>query len=194
MVNKLKNVKIEKLALIAILSLLLSIQTAMSISVTRPLPIDLKILRGDTERITFEIQALTSQEKLSCAYSVGGLDPLVISFDEKEVVVDAGGIKDVYGSVSVPVDAPIKVYDGSLTLTCSPYTENKDYSGSIMHQAITVRFPIEVVLTKEEKSVNPIPPEIKVKPKASPIILVLIIIILILAIIGFCFTNKKKTV
>ncbi len=194
MVNNMKMIKFEKFILIAVLSLLLSIQTAWSLGVTRPKPIDLRLLRGDTVRFYFEIQAITSPDKLSCSYSISGLDPLVITFDEKEAVVDAGNVNLIYGTVSVPADAPIKGYGGTLSLSCSPYSETqyKDYSGSVMHETVNVGFPMEVVLEKEERVVREIPPEVKEKPKASPIILILIIIVLILAIVGFYLSNKKK--
>jgi hypothetical protein len=172
-----------------LLLLLLTIQTVKSIGVTSPIPIDLKLLRGDTARFYFEIMASTSKEKISCTYSVNGFDPLVITFDEKETIVEAGEIKPVYGTVSVPNNAPIKSYVGSLVAACGPYVETKDVSGSIIHQSINVKFVIDVVETKEERAILHI--EEEEKPKASPIILVLIIIVLILAIVGFLFSRKK---
>jgi len=192
MVINMKMIKIEKFILLVLVLSLFSLQSVKSLGVSRPLPIDLRLLRGDTARFTFQIQAVTSADKLSCTYRPTALDPIVITFDQNEAIVDAGTLKDIYGTISVPNDAPIKLYNGNLELTCGPYVEVKDFSGSIIHQTINVMFPIEVVLQKEQRIAREIPlPEIE-KSKASPIILVLIIIVLTLAIVGFYMSKKKK--
>jgi len=187
-----KTIKIEKFILLAFLSLILSIQIVKSLGVTSPMPVGLRLLRGDTARFYFEIQATTSSDKLTCKYNANGLDPLVVTFDENETILDAGTYKGIYGTVTVPVDAPIQTYNGGLTLSCAPYNEVKGFSGSIIYNNVNTRFPVSVVLEKEERAApNPPVPVIE-KPKSSPILLVLIIIILVLAIIGFYLSRKKK--
>lgn len=170
--------------------LLLSIQTVKSLGLTSPIPIDLKLLRGDTARFFFQIQATTSPEKISCTYSLSDYSPLVITFNEKEATVNAGEIKNIYGTVTVPNDAPLKAYGGNLILTCGPYTETKDTSGSIMHESLSTGFNVDVVETKEERAVLQIKQQ--EQPKLSPVILILIIIVLILSIVGFYFSRKPK--
>ncbi|MDI6826521.1 MAG: hypothetical protein QMD36_05060 [Candidatus Aenigmarchaeota archaeon] len=183
-----KALNFGKFGLIIFLTLLMTIQTVSSLGVTQPIPIDLKLLRGDAARFYFEIQA-TMDSKQYCTYSVTGLDPLVISFDKKEVVVNAGDIKNIYGTVSVPIDAPIKTYDGTLIVSCKPHVE-LEASGSVIQQTMGVKFVIDVIEKLEERVVREIPE--KEKPKVSPLSLILLIIVLILSIVGFYLTRKKE--
>lgn len=168
----------------------MSFQIVRSLGISSPRPVDLKLLRGDVTKFYFEIYALSSTDKQSCTYSINGMDPLVITFDDKETKVDAESYSSVYGTISVPTDAPIKIYEGMLTVKCRPHTEG-EVSGSVVYQTFGTKFVVDVVEKTEERAVSAIPE--KEKPKSSPIILVLIIIVLILAIVGFYFSRKKKT-
>jgi hypothetical protein len=184
-----KTSNFVELSLIIFITLSIVTQTVMALAVTQP-TLGLRLLRGDSARFNFEIQA-TMDSKQSCSYSVSGLDPLVISFDENKAVVNAGEIKKVYGTISIPNNAPIKTYPGKLIVSCNPYVEQQESSGSVIHQTMGVDFGIDVVEILEERAIHQITE--KEKSKASPIILVLIIIVLILAIVGFYFSRKKKT-
>ncbi|MCX6822202.1 MAG: hypothetical protein NTW30_05500 [Candidatus Aenigmarchaeota archaeon] len=185
-----KVTNLTKFMLVTIFTLFMVSTAVTSIGVTQPIPVGLKILRGTTAKFYFQIQAL-KDSKQSCTYSATGLDPLVITLDENKATVDEGTIKNVYGTVSVPNDAPIKTYTGMVIVSCAPFTgANEDFSGSVVKQTTGANFIINVVEHLEEQPVIPIPE--KEKPKASPIILVLIIIVLILAIVGFYFSRKKK--
>jgi len=183
-----------KISFVMVLTLLLCIQTVKPLAVSRPMPINLNLLRGDSEKIYFQIQAMVASDKQSCTFTPSGLEPLIIKFDEPSpTIVNLGEIKNIYGTVTVPQDAPIKTYNGQLVVNCAPSVGDKQTGGSVIHQTLVADFIVSVVQNKEEVVVNPIIiPKIEEKPKASPIILVLIIIVLILAIVGFYFSRKKK--
>ena len=187
-----KALKISKFGLMLFLIMLMSIHTAYSLGVTRPIPMDLKLLRGDSARFYFQIQAVMESNKQSCSYSVSGINPLVISFDEKEAVVNAGEIKNVYGTVSVPNNAPIKTYEGELTVSCSPRVEG-GISGSVIHKTLIVPFTASVVEKTEERAIREIPE--KEKPAIPSLTMYAIIILVILIVIvgvSYLFSKKKK--
>ena len=94
---RMRKIFIGKYAVMAFL-LLLSFQVVRGLGVTRPIPVNLKLLRGDTARFYFQIQAVTSSIDQVCTYSVSGLEPLQVNFDEKSVTVEAGKIKNIYGT------------------------------------------------------------------------------------------------
>ncbi|MDI6826523.1 MAG: hypothetical protein QMD36_05070 [Candidatus Aenigmarchaeota archaeon] len=186
---KMKNSDVRKFGFILLSVLLMSIQTAMSLGVTQPIPIDLKLLRGDAARFYFEIQAVMESSRQSCSYSISGLDPLVISFDKKEVVVNAGDIKNIYGTVSVPIDAPIKAYNGDLTVSCRPFV-GEGVSGSVIHKTLVVPFTVNVVEKLEERVVREIPEEQKPAIHLLPMLAIIILVILVIYLVYWL--NKKK--
>jgi hypothetical protein len=184
-------VKYKRLGLIATLLVLLSFQVVWSFGITEPLPVGLKLLRGDTQRFYFQIQAVTSPDKLACTYSISGMDPLVVNFDKDSVVVDAGEIVNIYGTISVPDTAPVKTYNSQVTVNCAPSVELKDTSGSFLQQSNVVRFNVNVVEALEERKTETIPEE---QPEVSyiPTFTILVIIIAIIAIVYWFIAKRKK--
>jgi len=185
--------KYKKLSLIATLLVLLSFQVVWSFGITEPLPVGLKLLRGDAQRFFFQIQAVSSTDKLECTYSITGMDPLIISFDKNSVTVDAGGVENVYGTVTVPETAPIKTYGGQVMVNCAPSIGAQEGTGSRLQQSMAVQFNINVVGALEERKVETISEE---QPKTSyvPTFTILIVIILVIVIGYWFFTkNRKKT-
>jgi len=171
---------------------LISIQTVQSIGITRPIPYDLALMRGDSARFSFQIQS-TSTDKTSCTYLIDGLQPLEIKFDKDKMIVDAGGVADVFGTVTVPQGVPIGQYSGSLTVRCAPFVEGEDISGSVVYQSISgPTFSVKVVETEEEKSIREIQ-EIK-QPGISYLAIITIIIVVIVLMSGvyYWFSKRKK--
>ena len=192
--NKIK--KTTRFCLVSFLSLLIILQTVKSIGVSEPSPHDLKISIGDSAKFSFKILAVRSNIKKSCSYSISGLSPLMIDFDEEKAIVDVGEIKKIYGTFSVPEDAPIKRYNGKLTARCEPFIET---TGSFIQESIDVNFHINVIgeegeVTTEEK----VTPEILEKPEKLHLSLfeksyfLLLFIITVILIISFYYWFKRK--
>lgn len=173
--------------------LLFTLQVAKSLGGSEPIFDKSSFLRGETARFFFEIDNFQSV-KQDCTYSINGLNPLTITFDQEKITLDSHNTGRVYGTLSIPSSAEVKIYTGTLSVSCIPQFEMKisGSSSSSIRQSFSLPFNVNVVgeITGERQVVNVELPE---KPKASPIILVLIIIVLILAIIGFIFSRKKKT-
>ncbi len=185
-----KNKKIAALKIsLIVLSLFLSFQVVKGLGVTRPIPVDLKLLRGDSARFYFQIQARTSATPQVCSYSVTGMDPLIITFDEESVTVDAGEIKNVYGTITAPSDTPFKSYEGQLLVTCKPQVGFEGASGSVIQQNMGVKFTAEVVATLPKGPTTMI---YKPSTPTIPSVSVLGIIIIVIAVIGIYYWSKKK--
>lgn len=199
--NKIKSV--ARYCLVSFLSLLIILQTVKSIGISEPSPHDLELSRGDSARFSFKISAVRSKIKQSCSYFISGLEPLIITFDEERVIVDAGGVKDVYGTFSVPEDAPIKRYNGKLAARCEPLVEG---GGSFIQESIDVNFNIDVIGEEGEKvttTMEEVKPELQEeqkleKPHLSLIeksyFLPLFIIPVILIISFYYWFKRKKTI
>ena len=190
---RMKKFNISKFGLILVLTLLMSAQIVLSLGVTQPIPSDLKLLRGDTARFFFQIQAVMETNKQSCGYSISSsISPLAITFDEKETVVNAGEIKKVYGTVSVPNNAPIKDYGADMTVSCKPSIEGEQ-SGSVIHKSLVVPFTASVVATEEERAIRQIPEKQKPAIPSLTIYAIIILVILIVAIgVSYFFSKKEK--
>lgn len=184
---------IHKIGFFIVLALLFSFKTVNPIGVGQPMPVDFKLLRNDEGRFLFYVFGVGSTSRLSCSYSVAGLDPLVVTFDEEKVFVEPGGEKISRGSISVPGDAPIKSYSGNLQVTCEPMIEMEGATGSVIKQSMTVPFLVSIVEKLEEREAPRIPEEEKPTPVISTSAIFTIIIIVILVIgVGYWFSKKVK--
>ncbi len=174
--------------LIPILFILLSFQTVLALGVTRPVPHDVELMRGESADFTFQIQAVTSTEKISCVYFLSDMRPLEVKFDSDEVIIDAGSKKDVYGTVTVPENTPFDTYSGTLSVSCGAVSQG-DSSGSQVRTTIGGSpFSVNVVEVRE-KGIKEIRPEEK---GISTEIIILIIITVILIIGAYYWLNKPK--
>jgi hypothetical protein len=178
-----------KNSFILLLTVLLSIQVVQSIGITRPIPYDLALMRGDSARFSFQLQATTSTNKIACTYSINGLESLEVKFDDEKTIVGAGGVVDVYGTVTIPSDAPIGQYTGSLTARCGAYEE--ELHGSAVYQSISgPTFNVKVVELEEEKSIREVT---EVKQQGIPYLAIItIIIVVIVLVIGVYYRYSKN--
>lgn len=146
---------------------------------------------GDTARFNFQIQAPTSTNKLSCIYSIDDIEPLIITFDKEETIVDVGGSEIVYGTVSVPADTPIGTYPGTLTVKCGALLE-EGVSGSPVRQGISgPTFSVKVVRTEEERFIRGIE-EVVVPGIPYSTIFVVIFVIIVLGVIYWYKKRREK--
>ncbi len=184
---------IYKIVFFIALASLFSFKAVSSIGLGQPMPVDFKLLRNDEGRFLFNIFGVGSSSKLSCTYSVTDLDPLVVTFDDEKVVVEPGGQKVVRGTISVPGDAPVKSYAGTLQTTCEPIVEMEGSTGSVIKQSMTVLFQVSVVEKVEQREVPKIPEEEQPTPTISTSAVLSIIIIVVLVIgVGYWLGKKGK--
>jgi len=182
---------ITKFCFIMPLVILLSVQIVRSMGLSEPIPHDLKLLRGDSAEFYFQISAVTTASKQLCSYSINGMDPLVINFDEEqEVTIDAGSTKNVYGTISVPEDAPIQGYNGNVNVNCRPFTP--ETSGSGVQKSYSVSWVVSVVEKEEERLAREIPAKKTPMPAFGIPLSIIIIIIIILVIGGYYWSERKK--
>jgi len=165
----------------------------VSVGVGDPIPTDLRVLRNNVGDFFFSIFAVDSSTGLTCTYSVTGIEPLSVTFDDPEVFVEAGGEKIVYGTINVPENAPIKSYSGIIKVTCEPKVE-MGVTGSKIIQSTLGSFKLSVVEKLEEQPTLPVLPEEEEKtgiPTAA--ILVIIVVIVIILSVYFLYKRKKST-
>ena len=189
--SMLKFSRIYEIGVFVLLGLFLTAHPATSIGLTSPLPAFLKLLRGDSTEFFFQLQNLGNSNKIKCTYSIDGLSPLSISFEGNTVIVDANSIKNVYGTVTVPADAPIKSYHGSLTATCEPLIEG-EVTGSKILNTMIVSFDLSVVAKPEERAAPSLPKE-EIPPLVMSTSGILLIVILVVVIIGIGYWASKKS-
>lgn len=185
------NLKNGTLAVLAMtIALMFTVQSAHSLGVTRPVPYDIELMRGESAGFVFEIQAVTSMESQSCTFGIGGLDGLELEFEENEVTVDAGSIANVYGTVSAPDSAEIKMYSGTLTVSCGS-AEAEEEGGSVVKTTVGgSQFNVNVVEFRESDIRNVSPPP-EQAPDYTVIIIIAIILIIVVAGVYYYFERKK---
>jgi hypothetical protein len=179
-----------KIVLSLLILVLFSFQITKVLGVTQPILEKSTMLKGDSSRFYFEIQAVGYTYKQSCVWSLSGMDPLKVNFDEMSVLVNAGEIKKVYGTVSIPSDAPTKTYTGWLSVTCEPYVEVS--GGSSIKKTANVPFVVNVVEVLEKQAEQKLPTEEEQKPTIHLLPILAIIILVILVICLVYRLNKKK--
>jgi hypothetical protein len=181
----------RKIALMgfALIALLLTINSAQALGVTRPVPYDIQLQKGEKAGFVFEIQAVTSQEKQLCTYTIAGLDPIQVTFDDNEAIIDAGSIKEVYGTVTIPDSAEVKTYSGTLTVSCGAYSEGQ-VSGSVVKTTVGGSpFNIKVVEVRSQDIRQVGPAQAGFDYTA---ILIIILIIIIIVVIGVYYKLRSS--
>ena len=192
MVGNMKANKIRTFALMTFLTLLISLQIVSSTSLLHPTS-GLRLLRGDTGDFTFAISARADRTDAECTYSLTGMDPLVITFEEDSpVTVEAGTKKRIYGSVSIPSNAEYKRYKGSLVVSCRPLLKTEEITGSVINRVYNAEFSVNVVEKAEEVKTPNLPPKELPAPPYNLAMISLIIIIIILVIVGYVWSERKK--
>jgi len=182
--------KLKIFAYLALISYILIFPEVDCLGVSQPILEEKTLLRGDSTRFYFEIQAVGSNVKHECVYSVSGLEPLQVTFEKDKVFIDPGQIKKVYGIISVPQDAPIKSYKGNLRVSCEPYVELKA-SGSLVKQTLNVPFTVNLAETIERRVIQKLPERGEEQPISPSTALALIIIIVLICGAYYWFRKRK---
>jgi hypothetical protein len=180
-----KNLNFHKLGVFIILAILMSFYSVKAMSIAKPIPEKESLSRGESTSFYFVIDNTGNPSGLSCSYSASGLDPLVIKFNEEKTELKTQETKAVYGTVSVPTDAPLKSYGGTFSVQCQPLESTGE--GSSVVQTATLFFP---TLNVVEKVATPTTiPEKAAAISYSSIFIVLIILVIV---IGIVYRFKKE--
>lgn len=163
-----------KRIIIWILSLLIIAQIAYA-GVTNPLPTELNLLQGESGRFKFQIQTIASNQEIECISSLAGESPLIIEFDPAEIIVPAGTVREVRGTVTVPQNLEFGTYEEEFCISCSP---TQGTAGAAV-KIDTCDLPIKVNVVQERTRENMFIP-----PKPFPLIWKVIIISAVLIIIA----------
>ena len=179
-----------KITLSFLLFVLLTAQNVKAFGLTQPILEKSSMLRGESSTFYFEIQTSGYSDKQSCVWSVSGLNPLEVKTTETSAIVNPNDIKQIYGTVSVPSDATLKTYQGTLTVTCQPYEESG--GGSVIKRTANAPFRVNVVESIEKRTEQKLPEPQKEKPTINLLPILVIIILVILVICFVYWFNKKK--
>ena len=178
-----------KLGFSVVVILLLGLKPVSSFGTSGALPIGIKLIRNDSGKFFFSVFADDSPSDLTCTLSPTGFESLVVTFDEEEIIVPAGGKKVVYGSISVPADAPIKDYTGEILINCESKIQ-METTGSSIKRSTTVFLGFSVV-EKLEGVTTTLPKEEEPTIPTSAVFTIIIIVILVTGV-GYWFIKKGK--
>lgn len=171
---------------IAVLTILFTSPFVLALGVTRPVPLEVKLMSGESQNFRFQIQAVTSVDDQECYCSLSGLDPLLVTFEKEKVKIDAGGVKYSYFTVEVPEDAPTDQYTGKLSVRCGAAMPG-GLTGSMVYSTINSPFTLDVVTFREAEK-----PEMEIpKPEVPYENLAIIAVVAIILIAGVYYRSKK---
>ena len=88
--------------------------------VTNPLPTELNLLQGEEGRFKFQIQAVNSENDLNCVAKLKDESVFSIDFDPAEILVEAGSVQDVYGTVDTSRKMDYGTYQEEFCIVCIP--------------------------------------------------------------------------
>ncbi|MBD3248819.1 hypothetical protein GF336_02125 [Candidatus Woesearchaeota archaeon] len=165
-----------------IIGLIILSQLAFA-GVTNPLPSELNLLKGESGRFKFQVQAIESQEDMECIPSIEEDTALDVEFDEDTIIVSAGSIKEVYGTVTAPKN--IGTYVQNFCVSCQP--SSSAAGTSVKKDTCGLPITVNVVLERERENMT-VEPE---KP-ISVFMIVLIAVAFIAAAYIILYIIKKK--
>ena len=195
-----KKINVVKFGLMILLGLMLFIEPVVSLGIPTPFPTTLRMMRGDTTDFKMNIQATNEIVRLSCNPYVDGFEPLIITFKEMTVTVEPGEIETVWGTVTIPSNAPIKTYEGMVHATCVPVVDTQDVSGSKITKIPGNTWSLSVVSTEAERNIPSLTTtttttptqEVTPTPTVPTSTIITIIIIIAVLAIGVNYWLSKK--
>lgn len=166
--------------------ILLIVQIAFA-GVTNPLPSELNLLKGESGRFKFQIQAVTSENDLVCIVSPESEAFFNVDFDKTEIEVAAGTIEEVYGTVNVPGNLEFGSYEASFCISCSP-------AGGASGTAVSIDtcgLPINVNVVEQRTKEN-----MNIPSKTIPLLLIIAIfaVIAVFVLLFYMLWKKSKSI
>lgn len=166
------------------------IDTAFA-GVTNPLPTEIELLKGESARFKFQIQAVAHPYAVRCTYSLEEEPIFRVSFDSAETIVEGGKTKDVYGTVTAPRKLDYGGYSATFCVSCKDIQTPPQPGANV--EILTCGLPININVVKERTRENMFVPPKPREPLFMPFVgAVIIIIILLMIILYFLIKNRKK--
>jgi len=169
-----------KRLIIFTLVFMLTLQFVLA-GVTNPLPGEIELLKGESGRFKFQIQAVNRPTDIECTFNLEGDSPLIVEFDDATAFVEANSVKDFYGTVDVPRKLDYGKYTQSFCVECNP----KDKLEGATVQIYSCGLPINVAVVKERTKNN-------MNVPGKPFDYALLVAVLVVAIIVIIIIFKKK--
>lgn len=167
----------------------LLLETAFA-GVTNPLPTEIELLKGESGRFKFQIQSVAHEETIECTYSLENPEPVLkVSFDEASVVVEAGTVKNVYGTVKVPGSLDLGKHTEYFCVKCRAIQPPPP--GAQIHIDVC-SLPINVNVVKERTKENMFIPGKPLPALFYPMIASLAVILVLVVIIIVLLLKRRK--
>lgn len=170
---------------IAYLAILLILSSAALAGVTNPLPTELNLKPGESGRFKFQIQTVASNQELNCRYYLTEASVLSVKFDPAEIVVPAGTVREVYGTVKASRSLDYGAYAEKFCISCFPTSSPSGAAVAVE----TCDLPIKVNVVEERAKDNMyVPP----KPFSAVLLLIVVLGIVTAGVIGYSYLRHKK--
>jgi len=175
-----------KKIMIWFLCMIVMMQIAFA-GVTNPLPSELNLFKGESGRFKFQVQTVASNQEVECTASLAGESPLIVEFDPATIIVPAGTVRDVLGTVTVPDGVEYGTYEENFCISCAP---TESLAGTSV-KVDTCDLPIKVNVVSERARDNMyIPP--KPFPLFWKIVLIAAVVVIAAAIIILLLRKKRS--
>ena len=159
--------------------------------VTHPQPTELELLRGQSGRFKFQIQTIAEPYAVECTYSIEDAETsLIVEFDTPTTFVEGGTKKNVYGTVTAPIDADYGVYEESFCVQCDRIYLEKPAGTTV--QIKTCDLPITVDVVPVRTRANMFIPEEPKGIKIVQIVLIAGIAAILLIIIWLLYKKQPR--
>jgi hypothetical protein len=170
--------------IIFLLALLVLSSFALA-GVTNPLPTELNLEKGENGRFKFQIQTVASNQELNCNYYLTGAAVFDVEFDPDTIIVPAGTVREVYGTVKVSRDMDYGNYQEEFCISCFP----TDNPGGAAVAVETCGLPLNVNVVDERIGEN-----MNIPPKPVPMLLILIIVagVVLVGVFGYSYYRHRK--
>ena len=70
---------------------------------------------------TLSIKTVASNQEIECNYYLSGESELEVTFDPANVIVPAGTVRDIYGSVFAPRNLELETYEENFCIVFLSY-------------------------------------------------------------------------
>lgn len=180
----------SRIILLALLGILLASSFVYSYGVTRPLPYELELLRGEEGRFKFQVQIVPSESTMECSYHIVEGFPFQVDFLQETVTVSPGQRTEVVAIVTVPRNYEFGSYSGDVCVTCLAIG---DQAGTVVKQDVCSVLPkVNVVQTRTRDNMLIPVEESPLSINTTMLIIGSIIVIAGIIIVIFIMHKKKK--
>lgn len=171
--------------IIFLLALLVLSSFALA-GVTNPLPTELNLEQGESGRFKFQIQTVASNQELSCNYYLTNEEKnFDVRFDPDNIIVPAGTVREVYGTVKVPRNLAYGNYVEEFCISC--YPTDSPTGAAVAVETCGLPLNVNVVEQRTTENMN-VPP----KPLELTLMLIVLAGIVAVGVFGYSYLQHRK--